>query len=73
MAFLIPKLAILVLGVHYEPLNSNELLKCECIVAFLLFSYKRLCTVAFEIRHDLSTTVFLLNISFYAVRKSMVK
>ena len=47
---LIPKLTIVVLGVHYEPLNSNEPEKCERVVAFLLFSYKRICTVAFGIR-----------------------
>ena len=47
---LIPKLAMLVLGVHYEPSNSNWPKKCEHIVEFLLISYKRPCTVAFGIR-----------------------
>ena len=41
-----PKLAIVVFGVHYE-LETAINLKGEHVVAFLLFSYKRLCTVAF--------------------------
>ena len=47
--YLIPKLAMLDLGVHYEPSNSNQPQKYEWVVKFLLFCYKRLCTVAFEI------------------------
>ena len=38
------------IGVHYETLSSNQPYKCEHFVAFLLFSYKRLCTVALRIR-----------------------
>ena len=57
-AMLIPKLTMLTLRVHYEPLNSNWSEKCECAVEFLLFSYKRLCTVAFGIQwsHFLSSS-----------------
>ena len=54
---LIPKLAIVVLGVRYEPLNSNLPYKFEHAVAFLLFSYKRLCTVAFGICPHISYAV----------------
>ena len=44
---LIPKV---VLRVHCKRLNSNWSKKCECIVKFLFFSSKRLCTVNFGIR-----------------------
>ena len=44
----ITKLTMLTLSVHYESLNSNLALKSECAVEFLLFSYKHLCTVYFE-------------------------
>ena len=40
---------MLVLGVHYEPSNSNQPQKCEHVVKFLLFCYKHLCPVAFGI------------------------
>ena len=33
-----------------NPQTAVSLLKCEHIVEFLLFSYKRLCTVPFGIR-----------------------
>ena len=46
---LIPKLAMLTLGVHYEPLNSNSTWKCECVVEFLLVYCKDNCTVHFGI------------------------
>ena len=52
-ADLIPKLAMLTLRVHYEPLNSNWSQECECIVEFLFFSYNRLCTVNFRIREEI--------------------
>ena len=45
----ITKLTMLILSVHYECLKSNLALKSECVVEFLLFSYKHLCTVYFEI------------------------
>ena len=47
---LIPKMVMLTLRVHCEPLKSNWSKKCECVVEFLFFSYKRLCTVTFGIR-----------------------
>ena len=34
-----------------EPLTTISLQKCECVVAFLLFSCKHLCTLAFGIRY----------------------
>ena len=46
---LIPKLAMIDLRVHYEPLNSDWSIKCECVMEFL-FSCKLLCTVTFGIR-----------------------
>ena len=44
--FLIPKLAMLTLRAHYKPEN------CVRIMEFLLFSYRRLCTVAFGLRYN---------------------
>ena len=45
----ITKLTMLILSVHNESLKSNLALKSECVVEFLLSSYKHLCTVYFEI------------------------
>ena len=42
-------------SLNYELLNSNQPLKCEHVVEFLLFSYKRLCTVSFGIRNNFRT------------------
>ena len=47
----IPKLVMLTSRAHYEPLKSNWSEKCECVVEFLFFSCKRLCTVNFGIRN----------------------
>ena len=33
-------------------------LKCKCIVEFLLFSYKRLCTVAFRMGGETSQKIY---------------
>ena len=38
---LIPKLMMLTLRLHYEPLNSDWFSKCDCVMEFLLFSYSR--------------------------------
>ena len=46
---LIPKLAMITLSLHYEPLNDNYPWKCDHVVEFLLLSKKRLCTVPFGI------------------------
>ena len=35
------------LSVHCELLNSNQSYKCECVVEFLLISWRRLCSVHF--------------------------
>ena len=52
-------MAILILRVHYELLNSNQPLKCDHVVDFLLLSHKRLCTVALGIRlEDISVSTF---------------
>ena len=60
----IPKLVMLTLRTHYEPLNSNWSKKFGCVVEFLFFSYKRLCTVNFGIRtqsgYDTVTCYFWL-------------
>ena len=47
---LIPKLVMVTLRAHCEPLNSNWSKNCECVVEFLFFSCRRLCTVNFGIR-----------------------
>ena len=47
---LVPKFTMVTLRAHYEPLNSNWSLKCECIVEILFFSCKCLCLVTFRIR-----------------------
>ena len=62
MVYLIQKLVILNLSVHYEPLTEiTAPLKCEQIVEFLLFSFKRLFPVPFEIRFaDLANFLFFL-------------
>ena len=46
-----PKLAVVTLSVHYKSLNNDYSKKCERLVEFLLFSYKRLCTMAFGYHH----------------------
>ena len=38
------------LRAHYEPLNSNWSIKCECIMEIIFFYCKCLCTVTFGIR-----------------------
>ena len=48
-AILIPKLAMVTSRVHYEALNSKWPQKCEHVVEFPLFFYKRLCTGPFGI------------------------
>ena len=40
---------MLTLSVRYEPLNS--------IVEFMLFSYKRLCTVPFGVHHSVQLPI----------------
>ena len=56
LCFLIAKLAMLTLNVHYDPLISNESQKWEHVVGFLLFSLQRLCTVHFWISFQIRGT-----------------
>ena len=63
----IPKCTKLTLRVHYEPLNSNRSEKCECFMEYLLFSYKRLCTVTLGIRYGEITNIHDLNVAFQTV------
>ena len=62
---------MLILSVHYKPSQQHLAKKCEHVVEFLLFSYKRLCTVAFGIRTVKRQEIGLRN-RFFNVSNKML-